>query len=284
MTQHGRRHGHHHGAARAHDHESGLADLLDLDAEVLGSSLDELTGWAAGHARGAPRTVLDVGAGTGTGSVALARRFPAAEVVALDRSAAMLERVRAAARRHGLGDRVRVVQADLDLAWPGIGPVDLAWASSALHELADPDRVLRDLHAALGPGGLLVVVEMDALPRFLPDDIGPGRPGLELRCHEALARAGWNAHPDWRPHLERAGFRPAAQRTVTASAEPAPPSTGRYARAYLRRVRSALDTRLDPADLAALDRLLDDDHPHGLLRRTDLTARSSRTAWAARRP
>lgn len=281
MTQH--RH-HRLAQGQAHDHEQGLADLLDRDAEVLGTYLDQLTEWAGQHAPDAPRKIVDVGAGTGAGTLALVRRFAAAEVAAIDRSALMLERLRAAAVGQGLVDRLQVIQADLDVAWPAIGAVDVAWASSSLHEVADPDRLLRDVHAALRSGGLLVVVEMDALPRFLPDDIAVGRPGLEARCHAVLTQAGWNSHPDWRPHLERAGFEMAARRTFTNEAGPAAPGTGRYAHAYLSRIRSALDDRLAPDDVAALDHLLADDHPGALLRRPDLTVRSSRTAWAARRP
>jgi SAM-dependent methyltransferase len=283
MKQHSQQH-HHLGGRQGHDHEAGLADLLDLDAEVLGSYLDEVTEWVGQHAPDDPRTVVDVGAGTGTGSLALARRFRAAEVIAIDRSALMLERLRAAALGTGLTDRLRVVQADLDVAWPGIGATDLVWAASSLHEVTDPDRVLRDVYAALNPGGLLVVIEMDALPRFLPDDIGLGRPGLESRCHEALARANWNSHPNWRPHLERIGFEIAAQRSFTIEASPAPPSTGRYAHTYLRRIRSALDGQLATDDRGTLDHLLADDNPDAVLHRRDLTIRGSRTAWAARRP
>ncbi len=258
--------------------------MLDLDAELLGSYLNEVTEWVGQHAPDVPRTVVDVGAGTGTGSLALARHFSAAEVVAIDRSALMLERLRAAARGQGLADRLRVVQADLDVAWPGVGAVDVAWVASSLLEVADPDRVLRDVYAALNPGSLLVAIEMDDLPRFLPDDIGMGRPGLESRCHEALAQADWNSHPNWRPHLERAGFEIAEQRSFTIEANSATPGTGRYAHAYLHRISSALDGQLASDDLDTLDRLLADDHSDALLRRSDLTVRSSRTAWAARRP
>jgi SAM-dependent methyltransferase len=279
-------HCHHHlgGGGPVHHDEAGLAELLDLDAEVLGSYLDEVTEWVGQHAPDVPRTVVDAGAGTGTGSLALARRFGAAEVVAIDRSASMLERVRAAARGQGLADRLRVVQADLDDGWPEVGAVDLVWAASSLHEVADPDRVFRDVYAALNHGGLLVVIEMDALPRFLPDDLGLGRPGLESRCHDVLAEAGWNSHPNWRPHLERAGFEIVEQRSFTIEASPAPQSTGRYAQAYLRHIRSALDGRLAADDLGTLDHLLADDNTDALLRRRDLTVRGSRTAWAARRP
>jgi ubiquinone/menaquinone biosynthesis C-methylase UbiE len=284
MAQNSHQEHHDHGGGGVHHDEAGVADLLDLDAEVLGSYLDEVTDWVRRHASEAPRTVADVGAGTGTGTLALARRFGTAEVVAIDQSGVMLDRLRAAARGQGLDDRLRVVQADLDVAWPQIGAVDLAWAASSLHHIKDPDRLIGEVYAALNPRGLLAVIEMDALPRFLPDDIGLGRSGLEARCHEAVAQANWNAHPDWRSHLERAGFEIAAQRSFTIEVSPAPPSTGRYAHAYLSRIRSALDGRLAADDLNTLDRLLADDAPESLLNRPDLTVRGSRTAWAARRP
>jgi SAM-dependent methyltransferase len=179
---------------------------------------------------------------------------------------------------------VRTLQADLDAAWPAVDGADLVWAASSLHEFGDQDRVLRDVLAALNPGGLLVVIEMDTLPRFLPHDLGRGRPGLELRCHEMLARMGWNRHPDWQPHLERAGFGIAARRSFTVASSPAPPGTGRYAQAFLGRVRSVLDGWLAAEDLTTLDDLLDGGSPAGLLRRPDLALRARRTAWAGRSP
>jgi hypothetical protein len=37
-------------------------------------------------------------------------------------------------------------------------------------------------------------------------------------------------------------------------------------------------------DLATLDTLIDSDGPDGVLQRDDLTVRTARTAWVARRP
>lgn len=144
--------------------------------------------------------------------------------------------------------------------------------------------MLRDVFAALKPGGLLAVIEMDALPSFLPDDVRIGRPGTESRLHEALAQAGWNAHPDWRPDLERAGFEIAGQRTFTSEVSAASPNTSRYAHAYLRDMRSALDDQLVVEDLDTLDHLLADENLDAILRRPEVTVRGGRTAWAARRP
>lgn len=265
-------------------YEEDLAQLLDLDAALSGTAWDEVTAWATRYVVGSPQRIVDLGAGTGTGALALARRFPAAEVVAVDRSAVMLERVQAAAHEQGLGGRLRAVSADLDREWPVVGEVDLVWASSLLHEVADPGAVLGDVRAALRPGGLLVVVELDGLPRFLPDDLGLGRPGLESRCHRALADAGWNAHADWGPLLARAGFEVHGPRTVSTAAHPGTSVTGRYAQAWLAHMRPALQDRLAAEDLAVLDHLLAPEHPQALLDRRDLSLRGSRTAWAARRP
>ncbi|TQN27797.1 methyltransferase family protein [Haloactinospora alba] len=287
MEHHHSHHAQHHDQGEHHRHDdAAIADMLDLDAEVLGSHLDGITAWAGGHtAASTPRTVADVGAGTGTGTLALARRFPQAGMVAVDQSPVMLDRLRETASARGLGERLRLVRADLDEAWPDIGTVDLAWAASSLHHAADPDRLLGDLYGALNPGGLLVVVEMDGLPRFLPDDPGTGRPGLEDRCARATAEANWNAHPNWGPHLERSGFRVAEERTFTYEVgPPAPPAANRYARTVLGNMRHGLADRLDADDLAALDRLLDEDDPASVGHRRDLTVRGSRTAWAAHRP
>jgi SAM-dependent methyltransferase len=282
--QHQHQHQHqHHGEADS----TAMIELLDLDAEVLHSYLLDVTTWVGQLATDAPTRVLDLGAGTGTGTLALARQFGGADVIAVDRSAEMLARVRARAEDGGLADRVRTVHADLDVAWPAVGLVDLVWAASALHELTDPVRVFKDVFAAVHPGGLVAVVEMGAPPRFLPDDIGLGRPGLEARCHDAVARAqaDWEPHPDWGLRLEQAGFTSLAGQTFTIDLTPPHPiSTGRYARAYLRRIRPVLEGRLAVEDLSTLDTLLTGDGPDSLLHRDDLVVRGTRTAWAARRP
>jgi SAM-dependent methyltransferase len=274
----------------AHDHghqhdtdSAALGDLLDLDAEVLHAYLAEVIDWvhsSAGDLAGG--RILDVGAGTGTGAVALARRFPAAEVTAVDLSAEFLDRLRHKAHGLGLGERIRTVQADLDGPWPRVGPVDLAWASNSMHHMADPDRALGEVFAALRPGGLLAVAELNSFPRFLPDG------GFEERCLAALRSGLASEVPhlgaDWGAHLPKAGFAVEAERTFAIEVSaPLPAATGRYAEASLRRMRPGLEGRVSPADLAAFDALLDDG-PGGVALRDDLIVRASRTVWLARRP
>jgi ubiquinone/menaquinone biosynthesis C-methylase UbiE len=262
-----------------HDHSHGntaqMAQHLDLDAEVFGAYLDEAITRIEHHAAPAPRRVVDIGSGTGVGSLAIARRFPASRVIAIDSSAEMIERLRSVAETDGLTHQVSTVQADLDATWPEIGRIDLAWASSSLHHLADPDRVLRDVYSALAPGGLFIVIETDSGPQFLPDAVS----GLERRLHSLMGAAGWNAYPDWTPHLEHAGF--VLVEKLTLVTESTSPTASHYARLYLSRVRAGLADRLTSSDRVMLDQFLANDENFGPNR---ITASNSRTAWIARRP
>jgi SAM-dependent methyltransferase len=285
-----------------HNDEQELAAILDLDADVLRDQLSEATGWLAGLAGDMPvRRILDLGSGTGTGTFALLRRFADAEVVAVDMSPHMLHHLRARAAAQGLTDRVRTVEADLDAEWPNLSReapsreapstadgADLAWMSAALHHMTDPDRTLRQTRAALRPGGLLAVVEMTGFPRFLPDDIGLGRPGLEARCYAVLDRQRAEELPhqgaDWGPRLAAAGFAVEGERVLSIELDaPLPESAGRYAQAIFQRMRPGLEGQLDADDLAVLSTLIDSDGPDSLLRRDDLRIRTTRPAWVARR-
>ncbi|MEV1009032.1 class I SAM-dependent methyltransferase [Streptomyces sp. NPDC049881] len=279
---------HSHGHAPAHEHDRDQVEILDLDAEVLAGHLASLTDRLP--VTTAPRRIVDLGAGTGAGTLALLRRFPGAEVTAVDVSAPHLHRLREKAAEAGAADRVRVVRADLDAdRWPDLGTPELVWASASLHHMADPAAALRRVHRLLAPGGLLAVVELAGFPRFLPADAPAEAPGLEERCHAALDRHHAEHVPhrgdDWGAALTAAGFTVEAEHIVTVDIGPPPTDTvARYALGSLRRLREGAASALTPTDLAALDRLLDTGSPQSVLRRTDLGVRTERTLWAARRP
>ncbi len=253
---------------RTRDHDQHR--FLDLDAEVFGDHLAtvlELTGVAAA------RSVVDLGAGTGAGSRLLRERYPYAAITCVDNDPQML----ALLRDQGFA----VVEADLDDGFPPLtgsvvtadvvaqGLVDLVWASSSLHHLTHPARLLSGVRRTLAPGGVLVVVELAALPRFLSDPRGAQ---LEQRCHAAAAAEGWNHHPDWAPVLEAAGFRVTTSE-VTASA-PVTPAAREYAHQWFERFSHlaavTADERRAVEDL--LERFSDD---------LELEPRATRTVWVA---
>jgi SAM-dependent methyltransferase len=279
----GHSHGHGHG-------EVALAELLDLDAEIFHSYLSEVCEWVGELAADLPcERILDLGCGTGTGTFALLARFDGAVATAVDGSAVMLERLTEKSRSHAMADRVRPVLADLDSSWPEIGAFDLVWASSSLHHMRDPDRVLTDIYGALVQLGVLVVAEIDAFPRFFPDEIGIGTPGLEARCHEAASERVHAELPyrgsDWASIVTRNGFTIQAERTFSIELT-APLATAArvYAEKSLRLLRSNLGDLLRPEDLETLDVLFDADGPEWIQRRDDLVVRTERELLVARKP
>src|ERR1700722_4541937 len=283
-------HAHHDHAHRpAGAAEDDYTDLLDLDAEVLRAYWAVAVDWVRAAAAGTARTrLLDLGAGTGTGAIGLAQRFPDAEVIALDVSPVSLAKIAAKAAWAGPAARVRPVEADLDAGWPDLGTLDLTWASASLHHMADPARVLRDALDATRPGGLIAVSEFSAQLLFLPDDLGFGRPGLEGRITDVLGHAYAEEMPtlgsEWAPRLTDVGWTVVAEQDFRVDLDPPThPSADRYARAWFARLSDGLADRLEPDDQATLAALLDSPSPRSLGNRADLHIRGGRTISIARR-
>jgi demethylmenaquinone methyltransferase/2-methoxy-6-polyprenyl-1,4-benzoquinol methylase len=139
-----------------------VAPRYDLTNAVLSLGLDRT--W-----RNAVRTaldprpgqrILDLAAGTGTSSAALARS--GADVVACDFSLGML-RVGARAARQGVdmvaGDALRLPFADASF--------DAVTMSFGLRNTADVGRTLTELHRVTEPGGRLVICEFSS-PTWAP--------------------------------------------------------------------------------------------------------------------
>jgi demethylmenaquinone methyltransferase / 2-methoxy-6-polyprenyl-1,4-benzoquinol methylase len=103
--------------------------------------------------------ILDLAAGTGTSSVALARS--GADVVAADFSPGMIAEGR---RRHGHVPNVTFVEADAtDLPFAD-AEFDAATISFGLRNVNDPRRALREMLRVVRPGGRLVVCEFSHPP------------------------------------------------------------------------------------------------------------------------
>jgi len=268
-----------------HDHpaEPALADMLDLDGQVLSAYWTAAFDWVGEHAPHPVERVLDLGAGSGVGTLALAVRFPAAQITAVDLDEQMLDRIRHRAEERGLAGRVHTVVADLDEQWPDVEPVDLAWASNSLHHLVNPDHALAGLFGALRPGASVAVAEFNEALRFLPDDLGDG---LEARCLELSRHDHAVALPhlgsDWSSWLTGAGFELVGERTFEIDVtEPSPEALG-YAHFWLSRLRSGGAERLVAGDARLLGDLLDEPDPG--LARVRLHIRGERTVTMARKP
>jgi ubiquinone/menaquinone biosynthesis C-methylase UbiE len=129
------------------------AHRYDRSMVLLGKPMAPMLRRLEEAARGTGR-VLEVAAGTGIVTVALARG--AREVVATDLAEGMLVELRRKVEALGLGN-VRCERADLAaLPYTG-GEFDLVVAANVLHLVPDLGAALAELSRVLRPGGRLAV-------------------------------------------------------------------------------------------------------------------------------
>lgn len=126
----------------------------------------------------APARLLDLGCGTGIGSLALAGRYPTAQVLGLDWAPGMLVRLRQRARQ---ADNVVAVCGDMRNIPLPARSVDLVFSNLAIQWCPALREPLDEIRRVLRPGGL-----------FLFTTLGPDT------LHEL--RAAW-ARVDDHPHV-----------------------------------------------------------------------------------
>ncbi|MGP3984511.1 class I SAM-dependent methyltransferase [Streptomyces sp. KR80] len=269
---------------------AAMADMLELEGEAhspyVRQALEELKHLTPGR-------ILDVGSGPGVAACRLAAVFPRAEVTAVDGAPELLARAEERAER--LGVRLRTQVAEFPEGLADLGPADLVWSAQVVHHVGDQQGALDQLVGLLEPGGVLAIVEGGLPARWLPRDLGFGRPGLQARLDAALAdrfsrmRAelpGSEAVVEnWPGMLRAAGLTEVRSRTFLVD-HPAPLAEGprQSVRRSLERQREMLGELLDAEDLATLDRLLDPADPAGVDRRADLFLLTAKTVHFGRRP
>ncbi len=154
---------------------AGYMEVAVLQHEVEARLIERLDEIAP-----TPSRILDVGCGPGSGALALKKRFPKAEVLALDLALPMVKRAR---RQAGWWrPRYTAICADATALPLADGCIDLLFTNLCLPWLVDFPAVFSEWRRVLVPGGLL-----------LCSSVGP-ETLWELR--EAFAQAGEDA-----PHV-----------------------------------------------------------------------------------
>ncbi len=111
--------------------------------------------------------VLDLGCGTGYSACLLAQQY-GLRVVAVDRSAAVLQRARERIAAAGVGQQVSLVQADLHALNFPAAMFDAVIAESVL-VFCDQPRALAEIHRVLKPGGFFGSNELTFLASPPPE-------------------------------------------------------------------------------------------------------------------
>lgn len=152
-----------------------IADLLtriDFDTPLKSVDLE------------APMRIVDLGCGAGASTNPLLERWPDADVLGIDTSAAMLEKARAAV------PGARFELADV-ATWGPATPVDLLFSNATLQWVPDHTALLPRLMGHLVPGGILAVQipdNLDEPSHALMREVAAEPPFAELLRDAAGAR------------------------------------------------------------------------------------------------
>ncbi|ASU81794.1 SAM-dependent methyltransferase [Nocardiopsis gilva YIM 90087] len=283
-------HGHGHGHSDADVDWAAMAALLELEGEThspyVRQALAELEHLS-------PRRILDIGSGPGVAACQFASAFPRADVTAVDGAPELLTRAEERAKR--LGVRLATRTAEFPGGLADLGSADVVWSAQVVHHVGDQQAALHRLAGLVTPGGALAIVEGGLPSRYLPRDLGFGRPGLQFRLDAAMADrfsqmrdelpGSVAVAEDWPGMLRAAGLTEVRSRTFLVD-RPAPLDDGarRFVRGVLERYREAVGELLEADDLATLDRLLDPADAAGIDRREDVFLLAAKTVHYGRRP
>ena len=263
------------------DLPEGFADHLNLEAQLSEPVRNAALDCASLALDSPPSRIVDVGSGTGADTVALAQRFPTAQVHALDISTELLGRVDSAAAAAEVSDRVETHCADLDQTWEAEIPpgADLAWASLSLHHVSDPASALRNVYDALRPGGVLALTELTGEVHFEPQDLGTGSTSLQERLTTALSDEH-RVSTEWSELLAQAGFTAVQHHSHQLTVRADTTGGAQYLMRQLQAQRRRLAEELTGSERAAFDEVI-----KAVQERTSrISLHSGRSVWTAARP
>lgn len=178
-------------------HYADRASASYDEAAVLARELRETMLRRLDYVAATPEAILDLGCGTGEGALALAARWPRAQVTALDASPGMLAEARR--RAAGAGAEIEWLRAEAEAIPLAESSVDLVFSNLMLPWCEDVDAVFADVARILKPRGVFSFTTLG------PDTL------IELRAAWRTADDGEHVHPfadmhDLGDGLVRAGF------------------------------------------------------------------------------
>jgi ubiquinone/menaquinone biosynthesis C-methylase UbiE len=140
-----------------------MANMIDNPLRRKVQPPDEL---AMRHGVEPGMTVLDVGPGNGTYTLAAARRVgPAGKIVAIDIEPKMIERVQRRVQKTG-ATNIEARLADVYALPFDDGTLDAAYMITVIGEIPEPERAMREIRRVLKPTGTLSFSELFLDPDY----------------------------------------------------------------------------------------------------------------------
>jgi ubiquinone/menaquinone biosynthesis C-methylase UbiE len=132
-------------------------------------------------------SILDLGCGPGHFTLRVANWLPHAKITALDEQQSMLERA-----RECLGDRATFVNAPAHATGLPAESFDFVLARLLLQHVRDPRLVVKEARRLLGPGGKLIITDIDDELFGIVEPRVPGLRRVLARYGQAQAARGGN--------------------------------------------------------------------------------------------
>jgi SAM-dependent methyltransferase len=160
---------------------------------------------------GAPRSLLDVGAGTGTVALAALRRWPDVQVVAIDPARTLLAMADASARDAGVEGRLRTLVGEAGRLPLDDGSMDAAISTFVLQLTPNRSSAVREVFRVLAPGGTFAHLtwRIDEEPWEPEDVFDDALDALRIEPPERSGGGSDRSYPSPRTaatELRRAGF------------------------------------------------------------------------------
>jgi demethylmenaquinone methyltransferase/2-methoxy-6-polyprenyl-1,4-benzoquinol methylase len=139
-----------------------IARRYDFVNRVISLGLDK--GWRRRTVRalllGERPRVLDLATGTGDLAIDIARACPGATIIGLDPSKAMLAIAADKLARHGLADRVALVEGDAQALPYANCELDAVTIAFGIRNVPDRAAALREMARVVRPGGRIAILEL----------------------------------------------------------------------------------------------------------------------------
>jgi ubiquinone/menaquinone biosynthesis C-methylase UbiE len=130
---------------------------------------------------GTARHLLDIGTGPGHLLLAVHRRFPAARLVGVDISPAMVAQARRNVKRHGADERIQIRAAGADALPFADAAFDCVVSTGSLHHWRNPLEALTEAHRVLAGGGYALMYDLVRnLPKSIRQDVRKRFGGFRL--------------------------------------------------------------------------------------------------------